>query len=351
MTNTPEPSDGVFRLSETQSIVRNLKSVRPNTVVLMAPIDGTASGIERILILGDNYAGSSILKALSRSEFEVHVAHPHALSRQSNGVTYHTHDLSESLKPLFFELKPHLVISTASGGSFETQKNIIDSTIEAGIPQFIPSEFGQDSLNTCVQERLPPSRERARVIKYLERQADDGHISWVAVATGSALDRGLLSGNLGFDLKWQSATLHGEGTERFAASSSAWIGRVVLAVIERWQEVKNQYLYVAGVTTSANEVIDQLEKITSKSFVAGRAEVEECVREAERRLEQGFPDAGMFLMERSVLYDQKIDAVRSFEESDAVSKLGLEKERIADTIKGVVHNQQHHGGAPGCGCD
>ena len=122
-------------------------------------------------------------------------------------------------------------------------------------------------------------------------------------------------------------------------------------MIERWQEVKNQYLYVAGVTTSANEVIDQLEKITSKSFVAGRAEVEECVREAERRLEQGFPDAGMFLMERSVPYDQKIDAVRSFEESDAVSKLGLEKERIADTIKGVVHNQQHHGGAPGCGCD
>src|SRR5207253_2112023 len=111
---------------------------------------------------------------------------------------------------------------TSSGGIFDTQKAAIDSAIETKIARFVPAEFTHDSLNQKIQDRLPPSRERARTIEYLQQQAKDGRIEWVGIATGTTLDRELLSGNLGFDLKWQSATLHGQGHEPFPASSSSW---------------------------------------------------------------------------------------------------------------------------------
>ena len=243
------------------------------------------------------------------------------------------------------------MISTVSGGSFETQKRIIDSAIEAGIPYFVPSEFGQDSLNERVQDRLPPNRERAKTINYLKELAADGRMSWIAAATGVALESGLLNGNLGFDLKWQSAIMHGQGQERFAASSSAWVGRVVVAIIQHWDELQNQYLYAAGMITSANEVVESFEKITGKTFAIGRAYPDECVREAKRRIEQGFPDAGMFLMERSVLYDESLCAVQAFEEDDAKDKLGFDGERLEDVTKIVVHGHEHHGGKADCGCE
>ena len=281
----------------------------------------------------------------------MHVAHPHAPLSSTQGVTYHEHDFSTSLTPLFLDLKPDIVISTTSGGIYETQKAAIDSAIEAEIPRFVPAEFGHDSLNTKLQSRLPPSRERARTIEYLQQQAKDGGVQWVAFATGATLDRGLLSGNMGIDLKWQSATLHGEGHERFPASSSPWIGRVMLAVIEHWQEVKNEYIYASGMTISANEVIAGLEQETGKTFEVGRADVEQCVYEAERRLTSGFPDAGMFLMERSVLYDEDMNAVGPFDQHDAKDRLGLKPENLHDIIHGVLHDEKHHGGKPGCGCD
>lgn len=266
-------------------------------------------------------------------------------------MTYHESEISaESLKPVFSKVTPDLIISTVSGNSFEIQKEIIDCAVDVGIPRFIPYEFGQDSLNEKVQERLPPNRERARTIEYLKLLASDGKISWVAVATGVDLDRGLLNGSLGFDIKWESATIHGQGHEHFAASSSAWIGRVVLAVIQHWQSVENQYIYATGLTTSGDEVVAAFQRAAGREFVASHAEVQDCVQEAEKRIERGFPDAGMYLMGRSVMYDESIGGVGPFEENDAKEKLGLEGEKLEKIVEWVLHEHQHHDNG-GCGCD
>lgn len=188
-------------------------------------------------------------------------------------------------------------------------------------------------------------------MEYLQERAREGRASFVAIAIGVVLDRGLLRGNLGFDLKWQSATVHGQGHERFAASSASWIGQVILAVVQHWEEAKNQYLYAAGVVVSADEIVRALEQQTGKEFEVGRAYPDECVREAQRRIVRGFPDAGMFLFERSVLYDESLGAVKAFEAYDAKIKLALSGERLEDIIGSVLHEIEHHGGKADCGCD
>lgn len=263
---------------------------------------------------------------------------------------HHSTDFSSSsVRDIFTIVRPDLVISTISGGNYDLQKTIIDCAIESGVQRFIPAEFGQDTLNEQIQERLPPSRERARVIEYLREKAAESRIKWVGVATGSLLDNGIISGDLGFDLKWQSATVHGNGTETFAASSTAWVGEIVSAVVEHWEEVKNHYIYAAGVITSANDVVKGLEEKTGQTWENGYVDAEETVHEAERRIDRGFPDAGMFLMERSVLYDERLRAVKPFVDDDAKGKLGLTGERLENITEHVVHEYKHHGKAD-CGC-
>lgn len=244
-----------------------------------------------------------------------------------------------------------MVFSCRSGGSFEHQKDIIDALISTSTPRFVACEWGQDNLNPKVQDRLPPLREKARVISYLRaQQAKHKSFTWIGVATGCSLEQSLLSGNLGFDIEWQSATIVGNGNENFAASSSSWPGIVASKLLAHWDELKNRHLYAAGLVTSANEILGVLREQTGQEWTTGNVDVEDTIHEAERRLERGFPDAGMFLMERSVLFDEELDAVRPFTSQDAKGKLCLKGESLGSVVEKVLHEFKHHGKG-GCGCD
>lgn len=174
-------------------------------------------------------------------------------------------------------------------------------------------------------------------------------IEWVGVATGYTLDTGLINGNLGFDLEWHSATIHGIGTEAFAASSLQRVGQVVARVIAHWEQVKNQYIYAAGVLTSANEILRSAEKATQREFTVGNYDVEDCITEGEARIQRGYPDSGMFLLERSVLYDEQLNAAEPFELRSSNELLQLTSESVETIVANAYHDLRHHG-KPGCGC-
>ncbi|KAF2032410.1 isoflavone reductase family protein [Setomelanomma holmii] len=243
-----------------------------------------------------------------------------------------------------------IVISTMSGGDSDLQVRIIDALNAAGVKRFIPHEFGHDTLNRKLQERISKYAGRAKVLEYLQQcSRDRPDFEWVGIATGYPLDTELISGNMGYDMTWHSATIHGIGTEAFAASSLEWVGRVVVSVIKNWDKVKNQYIYAAGVITSANEVLRSSEKATGHEWTVGNHDVEDSVREGQARIERGFPDAGMALLERSVLYDEELDASTPFKSRSANATLQLQPESVKGIVTKAYHDLQHHG-KPGCGC-
>lgn len=243
-----------------------------------------------------------------------------------------------------------VIISTMSGGDFEQQIRIIDAAIAAGVKRFIPDEFSHDSMNQQIQTRIPKHAGRAKVITHLQNNArDHPGFEWTAIVTGYTLDTQLIGGNMGFDMEWYSATIHGTGTEKFAASSLQRVGRVVERAISHWDEVKNQYIYAAGVITSASEVLRSAEKATGRDFTVGNYDVEECIAEGQKRIEKGYPDSGIFLLERSVLYDEQLEASTPFEEKSANGVLKLESESVEVIVKTAYHDLKHHG-KPGCGC-
>lgn len=302
----------------------------------------------------DNRLASSLVSGFyNDTALEIHVsAHSQSILETTPEVTIHKIDSQpETLTSLLLTIQPDIVFSAKSGGSFEQQKEIIDSIIKAKVPRFVPCEWGQDSLSVKVQGRLPPSQERARTIAYLREQAGKHDaLAWIAIATGCEIEHALISGNIGFDIEWQSATVHGTGDENFAASSSSWPGRVALAVIEHWTELENQYLYAPGLVTTANSILHQFREQTGQEWTLGHVDVEDTIHEAERRLDRGFPDASMFLMERSVLFDEKMDAVQPFIQQDAKGRLGLIGEDLEPIVMKVLHDFRHHGKG-GCGCD
>jgi hypothetical protein len=243
-----------------------------------------------------------------------------------------------------------LIISTTAGGDSDQQIDIIDAAVAAGVRRFMPHEFGHDTLNQKISRRIVKSAGRAKVIEHLRAVTTNTFdFEWIGVATGYTLDTGLISGNMGLDLEWHSATVHGTGNEIFAASSLQRVGQVVSRLILHWEEAKNQYIYAAGILTTANEVLRSAEKATQNDFTAGNYDVEDCIREGETRIERGFPDSGMFLLERSILYDEQLNAAEPFKTRSSNRVLELAPESVDTVVANAYHDFKHHG-KPGCGC-
>ncbi len=146
------------------------------------------------------------------------------------------------------------------------------------------------------------------MLEYLkDRGRDSGKgMKWVGIATGAMLENGLSEGMLGFDLMWKSATIYGTGEGMWAASTLGWIGRTVVGVVEDLESEggSGDYIYSLEFVTSQNEILAGLKDLDGKRFDVIKADVEECVREGERRMEKGFFDGAMMLLERNVLFGE-----------------------------------------------
>ncbi|KAJ9637156.1 hypothetical protein H2199_007442 [Coniosporium tulheliwenetii] len=280
--------------------------------------------IKNILIIGNQHLSSTILSALHRSTHST--------------LTLLTSPAKRPTSPL----RPRAVAAQQGEGEGYGILREMQTAGEAEV-----GETDGEANGCCGECDCGEGHEQGVTV-----QTTDGfenEFEWVGVAVGCILDQKLISGDLGFDLQWQSATMHGTGKERFAVTSLARVGEVVARVVERWEQVKNQYLYSAGCITTADEIVGCLEKAMGKQWTVGHVETEQCVREGEQRIRSGFPDAGMFLIERSVLYDEELGAVKAFEEKDAKSVLDLKAEDLGRLVSHAVHDFEHHGKAD-CGC-
>jgi hypothetical protein len=259
---------------------------------------------------------------------------------------------SASLEEIF--CGQDVVISTIAPNDYELQKTIIDACVAASVSRFVPNEFGLDSQHRGVREKLPAYNARARASSYLRSLQKNcgtdeiGALEWTALATGTILDQDLLSGKLGIDLKWQSASLSGNSAnDLFPATSLHRIGELVASMLERWDTVKNSYIYAAGCITSAQQIIDLLEQEMGVKFAVGQADTGDLEREAERMVKGGWPDAGWGLLERIMLLDE--DAGKAFRGKGGCEALGFESERAEDVIAGAVHEWMHTEKGD-CGC-
>ena len=239
-----------------------------------------------------------------------------------------------------------VVISTIHAGDVPFQKLLIDAAIAAGVRRFVPNEFNHNTLNARVRERFPPCQARAEVLQYLRDQTKKcPGFSWTGLATGCLIDEGLRGGLLGFDLCWSSATVYGSGEERFACSTLKGVAKAVVEALDMGEEAKNQYLYAARFLTCQNEILKALETCSGKKWTVGRADVEEALREGQVRMEKGFLDGTMVLLERSMLFGE-IDDVESWQRQ----KIDLEGRKSLEQVVGQTLMDLEKDRGMDCGC-
>jgi hypothetical protein len=215
----------------------------------------------------------------------------------------------------------------------------------------MPNEFGLDSQNPHIRTRLPSYETRARVLEYLqELQAKGRDIDYVALTTGLILDRAIVDKNvLGIELKWQSASLPGNGTQQIPVVSLERVGLLVAAVVRNWAALRNSRLYASSALTTLAQVIEYLQAAMKTNMEVNYVAIEDLEREAERRLKGGWPDAGWALLERCVLFDMSLGATRPFLASSDGKRLGLGNERVEDIVSSAVRGWEHEEKGD-CGC-
>jgi len=97
--------------------------------------------------------------------------------------------------------------------------------------------------------------------------------------------------------------------------------------------------------TSQIEILAVLEDLDGKKFDVITADVEKCVREGERRMEKGFSDGAMMLLERNVLFGQIGDTDVWKTEKDRARN----DSSLREAVRRVVEKLKRDG-RPDCGC-
>jgi len=187
-------------------------------------------------------------------------------------------------------------------------------------------------------------------LQYLKKKSrEHTKFSWTGLAMGCLIEEGLKGGLLGFDLRWSSALVYESGRESLACSTLRGVGETVREILMKGEEARNRYRYEAGIVTCQNKILAALERSSGKEWSIGVAEVKEAVREGNMRMDKGFLDGAMVLLERSVWFG-RLDDVGIWQKA----KADVNGQKHAGNVVGKAVEQVlmelEKNGEMDCGC-
>ncbi|KAJ5118892.1 uncharacterized protein N7443_007822 [Penicillium atrosanguineum] len=251
------------------------------------------------------------------------------------GVTVLKSDFSKASLEAAFRGQD-AVVSVVGATAFNEQKALVDAAICAGVQRFIPSEFSANSQSDAVLQLLPLFGQKNDLIKYLKSKEASG-LTWTGIATSGLFDWGLQNRFLEFDISTRTATIWDGGDKSFTLTNEKQLGQSVISVFENPRETSNQYLYVASVETTQNEIVTTLEKVTGGRWTINNTTTDEQVSAAIEKLTAG-DFSGAFTLVRATCFGNTPGLRANYlrEEKLANDMLGLEMETVEDTIRRVI---------------
>ncbi|EPE31218.1 NAD(P)-binding Rossmann-fold containing protein [Glarea lozoyensis ATCC 20868] len=291
---------------------------------------------QRVIVLGAGGSlGPAILKALAR-HFEVSIL-TRKCSTSSFAPTfkvvtiaddYPTAELLEAFK------NQDVVVCLMSPWACESQKQIIDAAVKAGVKRFIPAEFAYDSTNANAIKHLPALQIRANIVTHLQAQESKG-LTWTAFITGPFLDWCLLNGRMGFDVVNREAMIFDQGDQPFSTSTLALIGDAVARALLQPEATQNRRLFVSSVTTTQNKILAALQKHSKEPWKTTSVESRTKVDEANEMFKTGGDpvEAFKFLI-MAVQYGANTGS--DFSGRDSNELLGLVHEDLDEIVQRVL---------------
>ncbi|KAI5294823.1 hypothetical protein KEM52_003089 [Ascosphaera acerosa] len=248
-----------------------------------------------IVIGGTGYIGKFIVQGLVKAGFNVSV-----LTRASKVAE---HQFPEGVTPVPYEpdskdslvkafTGQDVVVSALAQTALASEYLMIDAAVEAGVPRFLPSEYGTDPQEMVTRDKLSTFKAKKEVFDYLVKVAEEGKIEYTAFATGPFLDPLHLGSFWGFDLKTNTATAWDEkkadmivSTTRCADVGDAVAKSLTPALYERFA---NQVVAIQNTKISLRTLLQAYEKLTGVQWTVQHVDLDAQSKAAlERFMTQG----------------------------------------------------------------
>lgn len=115
------------------------------------------------------------------------------------------------------------------------------------------------------------------------------------------------------------------------------MGKAVVSILQQPEKAANQYILVASLVTTQNEILAALENATASTWKVLHTTTEEQLHEATESISKG-DFGGFFTMGRASMYADKegLGSDYTKEEKFANDLLGLKMEKLEDIVNEAV---------------
>ncbi|KAJ5153254.1 uncharacterized protein N7482_009732 [Penicillium canariense] len=182
----------------------------------------------------------------------------------------------------------------------------------------------------AVIQLLPLFGQKKELIGYLKSKETEG-LTWTGIATSGLFDwEGLLN---------RTATIWDGGHKSFTLINERPLGQAVVSALQNPEQTRNQYLYVASVETSQQEILAALEKVTGGKWTVNKTTTEAQLTAAAKKLTVGDFN-GTFILVRATIFGNMpgVNANYAKETVLANDLLGLKLETVEETVNQAANN-------------
>ncbi|GFF59310.1 hypothetical protein IFM46972_11348 [Aspergillus udagawae] len=178
------------------------------------------------------------------------------------------------------------IVSTIPPTAAAAQTNLIHAAVAAGVPRFLPSEFGGD-LDNPINREAPTFAAKVEAQGLLKSLAVKGKITYTVVYTGAFLDWGL---RVGFpvDPRNKKATLHDGGERLYTTTTLGGVGKAVVGVLTHPEGTKNRVLRVGEAVTTIKELLALSQEVVgNEGWTITEPDTAEEAEKALAKIKQG----------------------------------------------------------------
>lgn len=178
------------------------------------------------------------------------------------------------------------IVSTIPPTAAAAQTNLIHAAVAAGVPRFLPSDFGGD-LDNPINRAAPTFAAKVEAQELLNSLATEGKITYTVVYTGWFLDWGF---RVGFpvDPRNKTATLHDGGERLYTTTTLGGVGKVVVGVLNHPEETKNRVVRVGEAVTTIKELLAlSQELVGGEGWTITKPDTAEEAEKAVVKIKQG----------------------------------------------------------------
>ncbi|KAK4496654.1 hypothetical protein PRZ48_012636 [Zasmidium cellare] len=163
---------------------------------------------------------------------------------------------------------------------------LIDATIAAGIPHYIPSSFGAD-MRKPRNRHLPPLEPKGDMEDYVVKKANEGALTFTIINQGVLLDW-CLDRNILLNFDGQPIRLFDGGKGQISATTLDDTGKAVAGALLNRDKVINKYCFVHSKSTSQLEMIRLLRELKpDEKIETMNIDTDEMLKVSEENLRKG----------------------------------------------------------------